>query len=48
MVNGMNMLDKMPDNMKRNMAGRDMKIDLLKKKIKAKKIGHLVTGMEHG
>ncbi len=45
MVDGMDMLSKMPDNMKRNMAGRDMKIDLLKKKIKAKKIGHLVTGV---
>ncbi len=29
-------------NMKVGMMGKDMKIDLLKKKIKAKKIGHLV------
>lgn len=46
MVHGMDMLGKMSDMMKRNMTGRDMKIDLLKKKIKAKKIGHLVKG--HG
>ena len=45
MVNGM--LDKMSEGMKRNITGRDMKIDLLKKKIKANKIGHLVSGMEH-
>ncbi len=48
MVNGMDMLGKMPDMMKRNMVGNDMKIDLLKEKIKAKKLGHLVTGMGHG
>ncbi len=39
---------KMSDAMKRNIAGNDMKIDLLKKKIKAKKIGHLVSGMGRG
>ena len=48
MVNGMDMLGKMSDGMKRNMVGHDMKVDLLKKKIKAKKIGHLVSGMGHG
>ncbi len=48
MVNGMEMFGKMSDTLKRNMVGNDMKIDLLKKKIKAKKIGHLVTGMGHG
>ena len=48
MMNGTDMLGKMPDDMKRNIAGRDMKIDLLKKKIKAKKIGHIVAGMGHG
>ena len=51
MINGKDMLDKMSDNMKRNMVGHDMKVDLLKKKIKAKKIGkikHLVSGMGHG
>ncbi len=40
------MLGKMPENMRMNITGKDMKIDLLKKKIKAKKIGHLVSGME--
>ena len=45
---GIDMLGKMPDMMKRNIAGRDMKIDLLKKKIEAKKIGHIVTGMGNG
>ena len=48
MVNGKDMFGKMSDNMKRNMVGHDMKVDLLKKKIKAKKIGHLVSGMGHG
>ncbi len=48
MINGTDMLGKMSDNIKRNMVGHDMKIDLLKKKIKAKKIGHLVSGMRHG
>ncbi len=38
---------KMSDAMKMNIAGRDMKIDLLKKKIKAKKVQHLVSGMGH-
>ena len=49
MVNehGIDMLGKMSDNMKRNIVGHDMKVDLLKKKIKAKKIGHLVSGMGH-
>ncbi len=51
MVDGMDMLGKMSDAMKRNIVGHDMKVDLLKKKIKAKKIGkieHLVSGMGHG
>ncbi len=42
---GIDMLGKMSDAMKRNIVGHDMKIDLLKKKIKAKKIGHIVSGM---
>ena len=42
---GIDMLGKMPENMKRNIVGHDMKVDLLKKKIKAKKIGHIVSGM---
>ena len=50
MINGhgIDMLGEMSNMMKRNITGRDMKIDLLKKKIKAKKIGHIVTGMGHG
>ncbi len=50
MVNGnrIDMLGRMSDAMKRNIVGHDMKVDLLKKKIKAKKIGHLVSGMGHG
>ncbi len=46
MENGKNMFGTMSDNMRRNITGNDMKIDLLKKKIKAKKIGHLMGG--HG
>ncbi len=48
MVNGIDVLANMQEDMKKGMMGRDMKIDLLKKKIKAKKIGHLVSGMGHG
>lgn len=46
MVHGM--LDKMPDSMKKNLMERDVKVEMLKNKIKAKKIGHLVSGMRHG
>ncbi len=52
MINGhRNMLGKMPENMKRNITGNDMKIDLLKKKIKAKQIGKIkevLSGKRHG
>ncbi len=48
MVNGIDMIGKMSESMKRNLVGHDMKVDLLKEKIKAKKIGHLVSGMGHG
>ena len=48
MVDGDMLGLKMSDAMKRNIAGHDMKVDLLKKKIKAKKIDHLVSGMGHG
>ena len=51
MVNGKighDMLGKMSDGMRMNITGKDMKIDLLKKKIQAKKIEHLVSGMRHG
>ena len=47
MVDGIDMFGKMSENMKRNMVGHDMKVDLLKNKIKVKKIGHLVSGMRH-
>ncbi len=46
MVNGMDMLGKMDEGMKRNITGNDMKVDLLKKKIAAKKIGHIVKKLE--
>ena len=42
------MLDKMDENMKRNITGHDMKVDLLKKKIKAKKIDDILSGRRHG
>ncbi len=48
MLNGTDMLGKMSENMKRNITGRDMKIDLLKKKIKAKKIDDILSGRRHG
>lgn len=48
MVNGMDMFGKMPDMMKRNLMEREVKVEMLKNKIKAKKIKHLVTGMRHG
>ena len=44
-IGNINLDMKMSENMKRNITGRDMKIDLLKRKIKAKKIGHIVSGM---
>jgi len=48
MANGKDMFDKMPDSMKRNLMEHDVKVEMLKKKIKAKKIGkikHWVSGM---
>ena len=42
------MFGKMTENIKRNITGRDMKIDLLKKKIKAKKIDDILSGRRHG
>ena len=37
---------KLLDGIKTGMMGNDRKIDLLKKKIKIKKIGHLVKKLE--
>ena len=51
MINGIGKIDmgmNMSENMKRNIAGRDMKIDLLKEKIKAKKIDQILAGTRHG
>lgn len=45
MANGTDMFGKMSDIMKRNMMERDVKVKMLEEKIKAKKIGHLVSGM---
>lgn len=50
MINGheIDMLGKMSNGVKKNMIERDVKVEMLKNKIKAKKIGHIVSGMGHG
>lgn len=48
MEDGKNMLGKMSENMKRNIAGNDMKVDLLKKKIKDNKLKQILAGRRHG